>query len=182
MLRWLTRSSAALCLIAFASTFGARADCGGTHTTDRCLVGTWRMTTNGAEQWMRAHIRNFHVNSVSANNNTITLRADGSFATGESRVRVRGTGSSGSTGTGTMNAQASGSWSAAGGNFNLCARSSAMAGTATVEGRGRTATTTLHPTMPAVSTRPYTCAGNSFTVSQPISGDTTSVYSKVATP
>ena len=91
------------------------------------------MTADGMQQWMRAHIHNFHVATVSQEGNTITLNADSSFATGASKVTVVGTATNGATGTGKMTAQATGHWSAADGHFNICAApSSLMNGSATV--------------------------------------------------
>jgi hypothetical protein len=181
MLRFMTRSLCAAGLITVMNLGIARADdCAGTHAIDRCLVGTWKMTTNGTEQWMRAHIRNYHVTSIQTTDNTITLKADGTFTTGNSKVTTRGVSNTGASGTGTMNAQASGVWSAADGKFNICARASTMEGTTTVTGNGHSTTTAVHPAVPPVATRPYTCSANIFTASQPLHGDTVvSTYTKV---
>jgi hypothetical protein len=184
MLRCLTRSLSALCLLAVTGTLAARAeDCAGTHQVDRCLVGTWKMTTNGMERWMREHVHKFNVTSVSQTGNTITLNADGTFTTGASNVTVQGAGG-GATGTGHMAAQASGHWSAANGNFNICAAStSSMNGTATVQQNGHTVTVPVRPTMPPVSSRAYTCAGNTFTVTTPMrAGSVESIYTKIPAP
>ena len=177
----ITRTLGAAGLILVINTGLARADdCAGTSAVDRCLIGTWKMTTNGTEQWMRAHIRNYHVTSVQTTDNTITLKADGTFTTGNSKVVARGVTASGASGTGTMNAQASGVWSAADGKFNICARASTMEGTTTVTGNGHSTTTPVHPHVPPVSTRTYSCSGDTFTVSQPLHGDTVvSTYTKV---
>ena len=170
-------------LLVFTAGTALAADCAGTHQIDRCLVGKWTMTTNGMEQWMRTHIRNFHVTSVSQSNNTITLNADGSFATGASNVTVHGASARGMTGTGQMAAQANGTWSAADGKFNICAQSSAMNGTATVTGNGHSTTTPLHPALPPVSSRAYSCSGNTFTVTTQLHGDNVqSVYTKTPAP
>jgi hypothetical protein len=177
----ITRTLCAAGLIAVMSVGIARADdCAGTHAVDRCLVGTWKMTTNGTEQWMRAHIPNYHVTRLQTSGNTITLNANGTFATGDSKVTAQGVTDTGKSATSTMNGQASGVWSAADGKFNLCSRASKMEGTATVTGDGHSTTTAVHPAVPPVSTRAYTCSGNTFTASQPLHGDTvTSTYTKV---
>lgn len=177
----ISRRLFAAAMIAFTGAGTARADdCAGTHEIDRCLVGTWKMTTNGMEQWMHTHIRKFSVTSVQTTDNTITLKADGSFATGNAKVTTRGVGDNGMSGTGTMNGRASGAWSAAAGKFNLCARAGSMNGTATVTGRGHSTTIPLHPTVPPVSSRTYACASSTFTISQPLHGDTVvSTYTKL---
>ena len=178
----LKRRLLALCLAAFAGGVARAADCAGTHQIDRCLVGTWKMTANGMERWMREHIHKFHTTTVSQTNNTITLRADGTFATGASDVTVKGTNDHGVTGTGHMTAQASGQWSAADGKFNLCSATSSMNGTSTVEKDGHAvATVPLHPQVPPVSSTPYTCAGNTFTTTTHIRSDSVeSIYTKIS--
>jgi hypothetical protein len=184
MLRFLTRLVSALCLLALAGAPGARADCAGTHQIDRCLVGTWKMTTNGMERWMREHVHKFNVTSVSQTGNTITLNADGTFATGASNVTVQGVGSGGATGTGHMAAQASGHWSAADGHFNICAApSSAMNGTATVQQNGHTVTVPVHPTVPPVSSQAYSCSGDTLRTTTPMRGGSVeSIYTKIPAP
>ena len=169
------RSLAALSAIAMFAAPALAEDCAGSHAVDRCLVGTWTMTHNGAEDWMRRHIRNFHPTAVTTANNTITLNADGTFSTGNSTATASGTNNQGMTATATQQGQASGSWSAASGKFNLCARPSTIKTTTTVNGHTAHSQTPL----PSVSTQDYTCAGATFSTTKLMSGDpVTSTYTK----
>ena len=156
------------------------AECAGTREIDRCLVATWQMSVDGMEQWMREHIHKATVTGVSQVGNTLTLNSDGTFATGASRVNVQLQGSGGVSGQGALNGNASGRWSAANGHLNLCPDESAMSGTISVTKGGHT-TTIPHPAneMPP-SSRAYSCAGNSFTLTTPIGsmGSAVSTYTK----
>ncbi|MBI1212862.1 MAG: hypothetical protein GC190_15480 [Alphaproteobacteria bacterium] len=174
------RLTAAFAAAALLATPALAADCGGSHAVDRCMVGTWQMTKNGMQEWMRKHVRKFSVTSVHATNNTITLHADGTFATGASTATVEGHGSSGMHGSATMSGQSSGTWSAADGKFNLCARPGNIDTTLTTSGGGNTTTSHAQTALPALSTQSYACAGDAFTTTREMRGDTiTSIYSKV---
>jgi hypothetical protein len=174
------RSLTALTAIALFTAPALAEDCAGSHAIDRCLVGKWQMTTNGMEAWAKKHLRNFRASTVKASDNTITLNADGSFATGASKVTASGTATNGATASSTMNAQASGAWSAAGGKFNLCARNAKMEGTTTITAGGHTTTSPVQHNVPAASTRSYTCAGATFSTTQQLRGDdVTSTYTKM---
>jgi hypothetical protein len=157
------------------------AECAGTHETDRCLVGTWEMSVDGMEQWMREHIHKANVTGVSQVGNTLTLNSDGTFAIQDSRVSVQLQGSGGISGQGSLNGSASGRWSAEGGHLNLCPDESAMSGTISVTKNGHT-TTIPHPAnaMPP-SSRVYSCGGSSFTLTTQIGsmGNAVSTYTKM---
>jgi hypothetical protein len=158
-------------------------ECAGTHEVDQCLVGTWELTTHGAEQWMREHGQTLQLTSVARANNTMTLLEDGTFATGAARVdaTVR---SDDMRGAGGMVGQSSGRWSAAGGRFNVCPDATALTGTVTVIVHGRSVTVPT-PSGPALdSSQPYTCNGTSLqvTMSMGSAGTVQSVYTKVSGP
>lgn len=156
-------------------------ECAGTREIDRCLVGAWQMSVDGMEQWMREHIHKATVTGVSQVGNTLTLNSDGTFATGASHVNVQLQGSGGASGQGTLNGSASGRWSAADGHLNMCPDESAMSGTISVTTNGHT-TTIPHPAhaMPP-SSRVYSCAGSSFTLTTQIGsmGSAVSTYTKM---
>ena len=172
-----------LAVVSAAVLFAAPAlaeDCAGSHVVDRCLVGTWQMTTNGMDAWAKKHLRNFRATNVKASGNTITLNADGSFATGASHVTAQGAMPNGGSASSTMDAQASGAWSAAGGKFNLCAKQSSMQGTTSITQGGHTTTSPVEHAVPSVSTQTYSCAGDTFSTTRKMSGDDiTSIYTKV---
>jgi hypothetical protein len=179
MHRLATRVCAVTSLLLAAVT-AAHADCAGTSTVDRCLVGKWEMTTNGAQDWMKKHIKGFRISSVKASGNTITLNADGTFATGASHVTATGTSANGTTGTSTMDAQASGKWSAANGKFNLCPVTSTIEGSTSVTAGGRAATAPIHQNAPQESSQSYACEAKTFSVTQILRGDAVvSTYTKV---
>ncbi len=160
------------------------AECAGAHEIDRCLVGTWQMSVDGMEQWMREHIHKANVTGVSQVGNTLTLNSDGTFATGASHVNVELQGSGGMSGQGALNGSASGRWSAANGHLNLCPDESALSGTISVTKQGHT-TTIPHPaTAMPPSSRAYSCASSSFTLTTTIGsmGSVVSTYTKTTPP
>ena len=172
-------SSAALFLFATA----AAADCAPTAPRDACLIGKWKMTVNGAEVWMRQNIHQAHVAGAGAIDNTIALKADGTFATGASRTNVHVVAEEGSMeGEGAMNAQASGRWSTEGGKLTLCPVNMHTNGSVTVHDlRGMSATVPMPHLTPRVSRQNYHCSGNTFTTTQPMPHGTTmtSTYVKI---
>jgi hypothetical protein len=173
------RSLVAFSAIAVLTAPAFADECGGSKVVDRCLVGTWEMTTNGMQEWTKKHLRNFHPATVKTSNNTITLNADGTFSTGASHAEAQGSLGSGATAKSTMDAQASGTWSAADGKFNLCARQSTMQSTTTVTVNGHTSTTPVQHAVPAVTTQSYTCAGQTFSTTTQLRGDdVVSIYTK----
>lgn len=162
-------------------------ECAAIREIDRCMIGTWQMTVDGMQQWMREHISQVRVTSASLAGNTMTLNEDRSFSTGESQVSahletVRS--DPRATGSGTLHGQITGRWSAAGGQFNLCPDAGDMDGTIKVNIHGRTITRPMPATRLQPSSRPYVCAGNSLriTTSMGSAGTATSVYTKVSGP
>lgn len=180
------RSLAALALTAalsapFLAAPAFADDCGGSAAVDRCLVGKWQLTTNGMDAWRKKHLKNFRTTKVESEGNTITLNADGTFETGTSRSSASGTTADGNmSATSSMTAQASGNWSAADGKFNLCAKQSTMEGKTTVTAHGRSSSSPIASSMPAVATQTYSCAGETFSTTMKLTGDdVTSTYTKV---
>lgn len=158
-------------------------ECAGSHEVDQCLVGTWELTTHGAEQWMREHGQPVQLTGVARANNTMTLLEDGTFTTGAARVDAA-VHSDDMRGTGRMVGQSSGRWSAAGGRFNVCPDATALTGTVTVIVHGRSVTVPT-PSGPAPdSSQPYTCNGTSLqvTMSMGSAGTVQSIYTKVSGP
>lgn len=161
--------------------------CAATREIDRCLIGTWQMTVDGMQQWMREHITQVRVTGTSLVDNTMMLNEDRSFITGASQVSahletVRS--DPRATGSGTLHGQISGRWSAARGQFNLCPDAGDMSGTIKVNIHGQTITRPMPVTRLQPSTRSYVCAGNSLriTTSMGSAGTATSVYTKVSGP
>lgn len=177
MLRQLTAFAA----IAIFTAPAFAEDCGGSHAVDRCLVGQWQMTTNGMDAWRKKHLKNLRATTVKSDGNTITLNADGTFSTGTSHSSAESTTADGNMrASSAMSGQASGNWSAAGGKFNLCVKQSSLQGSTTITAAGKSTTSPIQPTMPAVSTQTYTCAGETFSTTMKLTGDdVTSTYSKV---
>ena len=89
-------------------------------------------------------------------------------------------GSGGVSGRGVLNGSATGRWSAAGGHLNLCPDESEMNGTISVTKNGYT-TTIPHPANERPpSSRAYSCAGDSFTLTTTIGsmGNVVSTYTR----
>ena len=96
------------------------AGCGGCADivqTDSCLFGTWQLTSGGAAEWMR---RQGAPVQFTTNNESITLRADGTFLTGAFSGAFAGRMPDGTRVSGENQARAGGRWSARGGMLNLC--------------------------------------------------------------
>ncbi|MBI3677053.1 MAG: hypothetical protein HY243_10630 [Proteobacteria bacterium] len=173
---------ALLAITTFATA--AEADCIGVQAVDRCLVGTWKMTGGGPQEWMRQNMKGAPIVQTSASNNTITLSADGTFSTGVVHSSATITATKGDTmrGTGNMTIQASGKWSAAAGKFNICPVTMSSSGKVNIEEpNGRTMTMAM-PKMPVKnSTMTYTCAGNTMKTVKAMPRGTamTTIYTKV---
>lgn len=150
---------------------------------DACLVGTWKMTSGGAEEWMRRNIHKAHVTAMSAQNNTITLKADGTFMTGHATAKANVEANDGTMhGTGTMQGQASGHWSAGRGTLKLFTEAMNAQGKVTITGPdGRPITVNTHPQGPQDSAMTYSCRGAAFTTTQPMPRGTamTTTYTKL---
>ena len=159
------------------------AECAGTRAVDRCLVGTWELTSHGAEQWMREHGQPAQLTRVDRANDTMTLRPDGTFSTGAASVSadVRG---ENVRGTGQLAGQASGRWSADAGRFNLCTDAGAARGTITVMVRGRATTVPMAAGGPSTMSNAYTCNASTLRVTMPMgsAGTVDNVYNKVSGP
>ena len=85
--------------------------------TDSCLFGTWQLTSGGAAEWMR---RQGAPVQFTTNNESITLRSDGTFLTGAFSGAFEGRMPDGAQVSGQSQARAGGRWSARGGMLNLC--------------------------------------------------------------
>ena len=162
-------------------------ECAATREIDRCLVGTWQMTVNGMQQWMREHIPNFRVTNTSMVGNTMTLNEDRSFMTGASHVSASGemiVSDSSARGTARLAGRVSGRWSAAGGRFNICPDAGALAGSVTTVVHGRRITVPMNVDPLSPNSSAYVCSGNSLRVTMPMgsTGPITSVYVRVAGP
>jgi len=156
------------------------AECGGSHEVDACMVGDWRMTTDGAEAWMREHLPNFH-GTVSASGNVIKMRSNGTFGTGVAQTESSGT-LGGAAGYGQLTGQAAGRWSTSGGMLNMCYDAASGSGTVRVMEHGHLTTVPVTPHVPAVSSTRYSCSGNTFTQTMPMGthGEVTSIYTRGA--
>jgi hypothetical protein len=176
----------ALALSAFIVAFvpqAALADCQGSHAVDRCVVGTWKMTQNGAQIWMEENIHGAHLHSIQASNNTVTFSADGTFQTGqvdiEARVVDDGRASSASA---HLQAQSSGTWAAHDGHLDMCPTHTVQSGSLNLKdahGHAITAPMARVPQRNGVVS--YTCGGSTMTITQPMPRNTvaTSIYAKL---
>ena len=162
-----------IAVIAFASS--AFADCPAAAPRDRCLFGTWKMTVNGAEEWMRQNIHSAHVAGVAATNNTITIMPDGTFWTGTSRINAHVAADEGHMeGEGQMNATSRGRWAASGGILKMCPTATTTSGSVTVHDASGFSTTVPMPHIAARdSSLSYHCSGNTFTTTMPMPHATT---------
>ena len=158
-------------------------ECGGTREIDRCLVGTWELTSHGAEQWMREHGSPVRLIGTSRQNNVMTLIDDGTFSTGAARVAAEVQGEDNIGATARLAGQTSGRWSAAGGRFNVCPDARTLHGNVTVTVHGRPITVPMQPGPQQDSSQPYVCNGGSLHVTTPMgAGSITSIYTKVSGP
>jgi hypothetical protein len=137
-------------------------DCGGSHAIDRCLVGTWEMTVDGALEYVRSKLHGAKVNVVSQVGNTMALNADGTFATGEARTTATAD-KAGMHVESTSVGQASGRWAATGGKVNYCATSIRHEATTTLTIGGKKTVVPTKPVGPTVATYTYTCSGDKLT-------------------
>lgn len=164
-----------------AGTLAARCEvCAGVREVDACMIGTWRMTADGAEQWARENLPNYRSTGISQVGNTLTLNADGTFTTGASSVTARGELGE-SRATGRMSGQASGRWSTSGGQLHQCFDAASAGGSVTVTTRGQTITTPTTAAIPPVASTAYSCAAGAFTQTIPMGGrgSVTSTYTRV---
>ncbi|WP_155844822.1 hypothetical protein [Arenimonas oryziterrae] len=162
-------------------------ECQASREIDRCLIGTWQLTTDGMQQWVREHAPNFHITRASTEGNTLTLNEDRTFMTGSSHVSASGemsTPGARAHGTARLAGQVSGRWSAAGGRFNMCPDAGAVAGSVTTTIHGRTITSPMPVNALQPYSQPYVCSGSSLRVTTPVGGGSTvtSVYTKVSGP
>lgn len=165
------------------ATLTARCEeCAGTRQIDACLIGNWEMSADGALAWMREHLPDFDVTSMSQVGNTLALNADGTFSTGAGRVAVSGA-TPYARGTGRLSGQASGRWSATEGRLNFCSDAGEVTGTSTAIVDGITVTVPLRSEIPPVSSHAYACAaGGTFTSTTPIAGHGAVVSTYSRTP
>ena len=158
-------------------------DCAPSAAHDRCLVGNWKMTVNGAEEWMRHNLHMAHAISVQATNNTIAFKPDGTFLTGASHVTTHVASNNGHTeGSGTLSAQASGRWATRDGALYMCTAAVNSSGTVHLQDSSGANTTMAMPHMTAQNShQAYHCSGDTFTTSTPMPhGSTaTSTYVRI---
>ncbi|WP_395645631.1 hypothetical protein [Terricaulis sp.] len=174
-------ASASAVALNVAGTLAARCQVCGTEPVvlDRCMIGTWEMTTNGAEQWMRENVPNFRVTGLSAADNTLTLNPDGTFFTGAARTHAAGE-SDRASGEANMTGQATGRWATSGGALTLCYDSGSASGTVTVRQRGGSATAPFSATPPPTWTTPYQCTSSTLTQQVPMGsrGPVNNIYTR----
>ncbi|MGQ0531100.1 MAG: hypothetical protein ACT4OF_00225 [Caulobacteraceae bacterium] len=143
-------------------------DCAGVSTIDACVIGSWRLTSGGAAEWMRAMGAPANISTA---NETITFRADGTYVTGVFQGEMEGPTPSGGHVDGNVQAQAGGRWSTSGGVLNLCADMQALGGNARVTTRrGRTGNIPVAPAPPINSSERYSCADASLNTERDIPG------------
>ncbi len=158
--------------------------CAGTREMDRCLVGAWELTSHGAEQWMRDYGSPVKLTGLRRTNNVITLRDDGTFTTGASRIEAEAQGEDNIRATADLASQASGRWSAAGGRFNVCPDTRTQSGTVTVIVHGKPITVPMDTGPQQDSSQPYTCDGASLRMNMALGsgGHVENIYVKVPEP
>ena len=135
-------------------------DCGGSREIDRCLVGNWEMTVDGALAYARSKLQGVKVDMKSEKGKTMSLKADGTFSTG--RVEATVTAEKDNTKMASSSvAQASGRWSATTGKLNYCATALQHQSTTTMMIGGKKVIIPVKPAGgPSVATYSYTCAGD----------------------
>jgi len=156
-------------------------ECAGTRSIDRCMIGTWRMTADGAGQVMRQFVPagKARLANYSADGSTMTMNEDGTFISG-ARTNARISGDGGSAVT-QFSGQSSGRWSASGGRVNMCPDAGHHEGTLTDARTGKTVSTT--PVTMVNTTRPYTCTADTMRITMPIGRSGIQiVYKKVSGP
>lgn len=138
-------------------------ECAGTREIDQCLVGTWRMTSDGMAEFANRMMRGVaHVASV-APNATMVLGEDRTFTNTVAGARNAITAPAGQ-GFGWMSGETSGRWSARGGVLNACPDTHRTRGTLTGCGAGGCKSAE----MPASTARPmrnaYVCSGDTLRI------------------
>lgn len=157
----------ALAIAVLSATPALAADCNGSHSLDRCLIGTWQYASGGSVEWMGRNIHNAHVDATH-NDIRLTFGADGSFSTGHVDIHSSAVANTGAmSATGHSVGAATGTWSVTGGKFNLCTTGVRTTVTVMVHGRPVTVTPPA-PTQPHATA--YTCNTSTLTTTQPIPG------------
>ena len=150
-------------------------------TLDSCLVGTWKQTGGGPEEWMREHMKTVQVH-IDTGDVTMTLNEDGTYETSKARskteISVEGTPVEA---TGNMSMQGSGKWSAADDALTFCAMSFEGDGALEVMGpSGREMTMKLPKIAPEDSVVTYTCVGDTLTtVMEMMDSKMTTIFTRV---
>ena len=163
------RSLFAVTAVSLLIASPALADCAGSHSLDRCLVGTWSYASGGSAAWMSRNIHMAHITGLSHNSLNVTLRPDGTFSTGNVDVHSSVAANNGEvTGTAHATGQTSGQWSAAGGHLNFCATASTFQQTVTVVVHGRPITVTPHAMPVRPTAMDYVCNATTLKTTQPM--------------
>lgn len=150
-------------LLALA-TLPVQADCLGSSELDSCLVGTWRQTAGGPEEWLRTQLPpGVPTPTVAVRNQVVSLRGDGTFVSAPVSVQSSMSLDEGrAQGDSAMQVQASGRWSVAGGVLNFCPDVQNMNGqTRVTQADGSSYNQSLGPAAPLqnISQR-YRCAAD----------------------
>ncbi len=156
-------------------------ECAGTRTIDRCLIGTWQMTSDGAQQFMRQFVPadKARLSNYSADGSIMILNEDGTFSSGaRTNARVSG---EGSNAIAQFSGQSSGRWSTSGSRVNMCPDAGNHAGTITDSRTGKTVPTS--PVTMANTSRTYTCTADTMRITMPIGrAGIQLVYKKISGP
>ena len=176
----LAASTTPIPAIAVTDTKSETSDCGGTHELDRCMVGNWEMTVDGATEFARKQLKGVTVQMTSHVGERFVLNGDGTFATGVVKTNVK-VDKADAHGAGQFVTQSSGRWTAAAGKLNFCSVKTQMQGSTTMTIGGRKVTVPVKPNTPSSSSQDYACAGDSLTttVHTAKSGDIVSKFKRV---
>ncbi len=144
---------------AFVAPGAALAGCAGSEALDRCVIGGWRSSGNGAAEWMKRNMPPGMVMLQNTGGGTIVFEADGTYRSvfSASQATERG-----SQTEGRMEGTTSGRWSVSDGFLNMCTDAQDVAAQIQITAPDGAQSAVAFP-VPA-ATRPvsqaYRCAGD----------------------
>ncbi|MEB3201085.1 MAG: hypothetical protein VKK62_11240 [Synechococcaceae cyanobacterium] len=156
-----------------------RAACGERPAIDRCLVGSWRQSSGGPQEWLPRNLPPELFTRIAGSAQEVRYNADGTFQTGMASGEIDAA-RDGVAMQGRGRTAASGRWSASGGRLWSCPDALEVTGRVQIT----TPDTSGSFATPPVPRRPsqviYSCAGNTLRTTMPTSrGSITTTYTRV---
>jgi hypothetical protein len=154
--------------------------CAGVSTLDRCLIGTWEMTSGGPEDWLRA--QGLPVRTEMLGPRLMTLRDDGLYGTEPFGITAEYRDEDVVFSADGRVTVAFGSWSATDGQVNFCQETGGLSGEMTVTTSESSSTTPVAQRGSGTISMTYACSpeGLSTTLAMPGLPDMVSGFSRLS--